>query len=395
MALVAGASCGESSESPDKGSPVPSRIEKALSYVPIEFSNERILFSDYAGAYAARVGFDESNPVSYEEITRLAGQYYEEHDRYLLEGIVVPYPFPSIGQMFFALATTPYYFTFDLGIWRPWRGPSTARTFIAVKGRFPQHLESETLPDLEYTNQNHNGVSYHRLHDDFTAPLDHKLRNFALPINRIALVGNLLLAAPATGIMADLIDVRQGRSSSLADSQPHRALALVASEGLLSGEFDTLQSVDRWFGSLTPTVTATIANERQDWDVMSPHLVSLRGLRIKEGVEEFVVALYYADNAAAAGDAKALQQRWESPTAYIPQGRLPNDARYPVSRACAPLSTKVIEEEDYSILLGACPVRPTGEGNDESGKAGLWVFLPRYLLYPDLQILKQASGDPG
>ena len=153
----------------------------------------------------------------------------------------------------------------------------------------------------------------------------------------------------------------------------------------MAGEFGTQQSIGDWLGRRTPTVIASIAESHPDWGALSNYAVYLTGYRIEKGAEEFVVALYYPNPGTAAMDAAVLKQRWESPTTLLQTYSIP----YPISRACSPLSTEVIEEPHYSILLGSCPVLPVEETNDFPGKARSWYLLPHYFLYWDPSGLAQ------
>ena len=132
------------------------------------------------------------------------------------------------------------------------------------------------------------------------------------------MIDNLMLAAPATYIITDLMDVQAGRSLSLLQSHPHRALALAGGEGLLAGEFGTQQSIgDLVRKTNTSTVIASIAESHPDWGALSNYAAYLKGYRIEKGVEEFVIALYYPNPGTAAMDAAVLKQRWESPTTLL------------------------------------------------------------------------------
>ena len=360
-------------------------MERALAKAPMAFANKRILFADYAGVYALRTSFDESNLPDLETMLQLYKQFREEEDRSLLSGLMLMQEFDAFGNVFFDRTKVSFYLSFDLGIWHDREDGNTYPTFMAVEGRFDDDFESKLISKWGYTRESHNGTMYYRLHEDFTAPLDHRFNVKALEVNRVAVIDNLMLAAPATYIITDLMDVQAGRSLSLLQSHPHRALALAGGEGLLAGEFGTQQSIGDWLGRRTPTVIASIAESHPDWGALSNYAAYLKGYRIEKGVEEFVIALYYPNPGTAAMDAAVLKQRWESPTTLLRGFRRP----YSISRACSPLSTEVIEEPHYSILLGSCPVLPQEETNDTFGKSTTWYRLPHYFLYPDLSVLAQ------
>ena len=79
-----------------------------------------------------------------------------------------------LGMCSFDRTKVPLHLSFDLGIWHDREEGNTYPTFMAIEGRFVDDFESELIPKWGYTRESHNGTIYYRLHEDFTAPLDHR-----------------------------------------------------------------------------------------------------------------------------------------------------------------------------------------------------------------------------
>ena len=110
--------------------------------------------------------------------------------------------------------------------------------------------------------------------------------------------------------------------------------------------------------------------------------MALFGYRVQDGVEETVIALHYSDPDAARKDAGELEKRWNSFHLYVEHG-------VPVTASCAPLSTRVEEAEESSVLLATCPVIRGAEETEEDETfvlgPDLWIHL--YYLGMKLEFL--------
>ncbi len=105
------------------------------------------------------------------------------------------------------------------------------------------------------------------------------------------------------------------------------------------------------------------------WGKLSPYSVALFGYRVRDDAEETVIALHYFDPDAARRDAGELEKRWNSFHLFVEYG-------VPVTDSCAPLSTRIEEAEEYSILLATCPViRGTKENETFVLGPDLWIHL--------------------
>ena len=192
---------------------------------------------------------------------------------------------------------------------------------------------------------------------------------------------NRILTAPATSIIENMIEVQKGESASLLDSPPHLALSHVVSKGMIGGIFATPERIANYAtGSFRTAVLGVCCDFDPSaldahltgpdaWGKLSPYSVALFGYRVQDDAEETVIALHYSDPDAARRDAGELEKRWNSFHLFVEFG-------VPVTDSCAPLSTRIEEAEEYSILLATCPVI-RGTEEDETFVAGpdLWVEL--------------------
>ena len=96
------------------------------------------------------------------------------------------------------------------------------------------------------------------------------------------------------------------------------------------------------------------------WGRLSPYDLGLMGYWVQGEVEEVVIVLYYPDPEAAQRDSEELEKRWRT---FHQDVTISRPVETPVARYCSPMSSRVIEQADYSVLVGACPViREDGPG---------------------------------
>jgi hypothetical protein len=283
-----------------------------------------------------------------------------------------------------------------------------------MEGTWDKEEIGAKLLELEYQQDSYMGMPYYRLHEDFSYPPQHPLRHRVLPINRIAFMNDWLLAAPATEILEDMIDLQTGEAASLHDSQRHQALAAALGDEVLAGALVTPQWVtEEWQGH------NIVAIQRVDpyiegpdkWDNLSDYSAAFIGLNEHEGADEIVMAFYYPDRETAAKDAPVLEERWQSFRFIQNVGREggsvletptltpalwdPAPDMTPVTDACAPLSTSVTQLADASVLVATCPVIRNQDDPFLARGANLWYWLysNRWLeiLAPNIQELKRIA----
>ena len=346
-----------------------SRFSEALGSVPLEFSGHVVEFADYYRSRAA-TGLEEA--VSAEALFQLDHRTRERYH----EGLRLHHHLRARTQRMIDLVGVDV-FAFNLSVWS-WQGRNSSPTFMLVQVPFDREVVAGKLQALDYKEADHSGTAYYWLDEDFAAGLlTHPL---GLPLNRIAFLDGQLATAPSTGIIEQLVDVQHGESPSLLESAPHRALVEAAGEGLLGGVFiPPGWIVENWNTVNTRSVNRLdryLAGPDQ-WGQLSPYDLALLGYRVQGDAEETVLALYYPDPAAAAGDAGELERRWDS-FHYDPRGGHRSDGELeevPATLSCSPFSAAVIEGSGYSVLIGACPVLRSEERDNAVKGPSLWSWL--------------------
>ena len=308
-------------------------------------------------------------------------------------------------------------FAFDQSVWS-WQYGNNSPTFMLVQVPFDREVVAGKLHALDYKKADHLGTAYYWLDEDFAPGL--LTRPLGLPLNRVAFLDGRLATAPSTGIIEQLIDVHHGESPSLLESAPHRALVDAAGEGLLGGVFiPPGWIVENWktgptrsLGRLDQGAGNTRSVDRVDrdtvktrpaarldrylagpdrWGQLSSYDLALMGYRVQGDSEETVLALYYPDPAAAAGDAGELEKRWNS-FYYDPTGARSESEEVPATLSCSPFSAAAVEGSSHSVLIGTCPVLRTEERDVRVKGPSLWSWLfgtwELYFLVRDLNDLK-------
>lgn len=368
--------------------PLPdTRLTNALSRVPLNFSDKPLEFHDYAASLA----HEGLNVERWEDYLSLDTS---ERDRFY-EGVAIHPELRYITRNLYDVLALDI-FAARLGIWS-WTPGLDSQTFVLLQGNFGVANITKNLLTLEYKKDDHNGIPYYWLDEDFTQDVQHApsrpLRSFGLFANRTVLLDDWLIGAPATDISNNLIDVQQQKDLSLLESEPHFQIAKAIGDGLIGGAFvtpswviDTWNTVNR-----SPESWLDKYLEGSDqWVPLSPYTLVLLGYRVSDGTEETVIAFYYPDPKSAKDDASKLESRWDS-FYYDAQGS--GEVETAVTKSCGSLVTATIELEDSSVLLGKCKVIRSTKRDLEIKGPTLWSWLyeTRKLefLVPDLRELRK------
>ena len=282
---------------PTRAGPV-SPLEQALALTPLVFADRAVEFADYSGYLELRgAGFAVSPEIWPYEGLRL-------HP--MLRNMVGNVQ----GLLGLDLLAS------DFGFWA-WEPGNNSPKFYLNRGGFEGEQVVRGLLNIEYAEMDHSGTRYYALRDDFGLSMMNPLGAMGVSLNRVAVVGDWLLAAPSTGILAGLIDLQnQGPGASLLDSGPHRALVNVIGERPVGGAFVTPQWImENWNTVNTGPVERLdkhLAGPDQ-WGRLSPYSLAFIGYRIRGDADEIALALFYPDSGAAAVDAPELERRWRRP----------------------------------------------------------------------------------
>ncbi len=345
--------------------------------MPVGYADKLLEFSDHASAALAT---GVPIPHSIEEY----GKIYDIQRSRLFEGTAGYHPRLGSALTYMEESFNYSVWEYDLAVWSEFHG-----------GREPQFMIFEGISDVDgmmrglaeqgFEETDYNGTPYCRIYEDYRYDIKrHPIRILTSKWNRVALMDNRILAAPATPVIENLIDVQKGEFASLLESPPHLALSRVVGEGMIGGIFVTPNWIaEHAAGSYRIQVrvgNASGSEIRPDaldahltgpdaWGKLSPYSVALFGYRVQDDAEETVIALHYPDLDAAKRDAGELEKRWNSFRLYV-------EHDVPVTDSCAPLSTRVEEAEEYSVLLATCPViRGTKENETFVLGPDLWIHL--------------------
>ena len=346
-----------------------SRVAAALGSVPLEFSGQVVEFADYSGSRAA-TGLEEA--VSAEVWSQLDHRTRERYH----EGLAFHPHLRSRTQRMNDLMGVDV-FAFNLSVWS-WQGNFNSPTFMLVDVPFDPEKVAGKLQALDYKKADHSGTAYYWLAEDF-APR-RLTRPLGLPLNRVAFLDGRLATAPSTGIIEQLIGVHHGQSPSLLESAPHRALVEAAGEGLLGGVFIPPGWIVENWNTVNTRSAARLDRYLEgpdQWGQLSSYDLALLGYRVQGDAEETVMALYYPNPAAAAGDAGELEKRWNS-FHYDPRGGQLSEGELeelPATLSCSPFSTVIIDGTGRSVLIGTCPVLRSAERDITVKGPSLWSWL--------------------
>ena len=283
--------------------------------------------------------------------------------------------------------------SYEQGIWS-WKPGYGSRTFMAFQGPIEGQQTTDKLEGLGFRTTSYLDATYFELDEDFNFDIKHQLRRTGLLFNRLALLGDYILAAPATGIIESLIAARQRDSQTLIASLPHSSLANAAGEGLVSGAFFSPRWIVETWNSINPRPTDRLNRYRagaEAWGTLSNYSLALLGYRAKENADEMVVALYYPAPTDAEANSQELAARWNN-YLYDPSGPLSKADYAPLNQACFPLSVHTVKYTGRSIIVGSCPI--INNEDTDSGISGLslwiWLFNTRQLefLASDIEDLK-------
>ena len=287
------------------------------------------------------------------------------------------------------------------GVWA-WEPGNASPKFFLNRGGFEGERVVRGLLAMEYREMAHSGTPFYALGDDFQRSITSPLRGAGVSLNRVAVAGDWFMAAPATGIIEELIDLQNQRlTASLLNSQPHRVLADAVGGRPVGGAFVTPEWIMKYWNTVN-----TGPVERLDdylsgpaqWGQLSPYSLAFIGYVISGEADEIVIALFYPAPGAAAADAAELERRWNS-FRYDLLGRgligAPEHDDVPLTASCAPFFTTLLETPEHSVLTGRCPViRDEDDPSVQGPGLWTWLFGTRELqfLAPDLAELRELSS---
>jgi hypothetical protein len=272
-----------------------------LAKVPYSFLQEHdIWFGDLEAAKRIQ-GIE--NADSLDALMKLTPDKRSQVSQ-ILSGIAAP----TWRNMQMAPAAGFDYFMIKRGLFTdtppPW-------AFSLSEGNFDKDLIVGKLTEAGYQKVEYVPYFYYSLNDDFSVddlsnPMTQKVLS---AMNRVALLDNALITAPATEILTGILDTMAGKEASVLDSPAGRCLASSLGD-VLSG---VLMNPER---TLNPNPPQEMPQFKfavpPDWELL--HQYEMTGIGFKtDGQERYwIVSLYYKNAEEAMADADILAKRMES-----------------------------------------------------------------------------------
>lgn len=359
-----------------------SPLEQALALVPIGFADSAVEFADYSG-------YLELRGAEHAILTEV----------WPYEGLRLhPALQSGVGDVRELLGMD--LLESDFGIWA-WEPGKESPKFFLNRGGFEGDRVVRGLLDMEYLEEVYSGNSFYALGEDFEWSIRSPLRVAGASLNRVAVVGDWFLAAPATGILEELIDLQNQRDvESLLDSEPHRVLVDAVGGRPVGGAFVAPKWVmENWNTVNTGPVERLdkYLTESDQWGQLSSYSLAFIGYVIRGEIDTIALALFYPNSEAATADAVELERRWNS-FHYNPSGRgligAPEYDDVPLTGSCAPFSTTLFQTPEHSVLVGTCPaIRDEDDPSVKGPGLWTWLFSTRELqfLAPNLAELRKLS----
>ena len=227
-----------------------------------------------------------------------------------------------------------------------------------ITGEFDEETIVNSLTDLGYRTESVGDDVYYAIRDDFdqdlslTNPATHSALGSA---NRIFVGDNLLVVAPDTPPVVQVIRSRNGEVPSLADSPAFTAIAAELSDPLTAALLTREATLDPDLGIPREQVPGS-ADRPEEWEVMHEWEAFGAGFGKTPETTALRFALYYPHRDWAKLDAETLVERIESYLAGLGGFEL-------VPQLCESWAPSVRVHGNGSTLTVTCEV-PTGEESE-------------------------------
>ena len=308
--LLSGCNASEDEETSELATsqiPVNTEFGRMLGFVPYSFLEEHdIFFNDPAKAKQLH-GFEDI--VSWETFLKIADEKSESLGMAIGElGITSITGVRSTLEWIQVFGFDSMMADRSVFVDRPPPG-----IFSIMEGDFNEDLIIDKLDELGYEETEHGSYTYHHIFGDHDINLDSKVTRLAMgSMNRVAVLDDTIITAPATDIITGLLDAMAGDVDAVIDNVACRALANSMGEVLAAGIITPDRVLNRFPGHTEmPPFNFAIP---EDWDLL--HEYDMVGLGYKDdGKERFwVISLYYTDIDAASKDTGELVKRMENYT---------------------------------------------------------------------------------
>jgi len=309
MVIVLLPGCGTSegeeiAESTASEIPVNTEFGRMLGFVPYSFLEEHDIWFNNPGKAKQLHGFEDI--TSWEAVVNIPGEERQSWADAIRE--------LNISSVTGLKSTSEWIQVFGFDSMMASRSVFVEMpppgVFSIMEGDFDEDLIIGKLQELGYEETKHGSYTYHKIFGDYNLNLDSKVTRIAMAsMNRVAVLDDTIITAPATDIITGILDAMAGDVNAVIDNAACRALADSMGEVLAAGIITPDRVLDRFPGSTNmPPFNFSIP---EDWGLL--HQYDMVGMGYKDDGEErfWVISLYYSDTEAASADAGELVKRME------------------------------------------------------------------------------------
>jgi hypothetical protein len=286
--------------------PVNTEFARMLGYIPYSFLEEHDIW--FSNPVESRKIYGITNADSYESVMKLT-QDERKQLATALNGIAPP---PNGRNMQYDLAKNVGFddWMADRSVFPsvlpPW-------TFNYYEGNFDDALIENKLTEQGYEKLSYGPYTYYSIRGDFEIDANNEMvmQGVLASLNRIAVLENGIITAPATGILTGILDAIAGNAESLMDKASCHALFASLGDvlsGVIISPARVIDPAPGHSGGL-PLFDFTVP---ADWGTL--HQYDLIGLGYKDDGQHrsWLISLYYTDPQGASGDASLLSIRMNS-----------------------------------------------------------------------------------
>jgi hypothetical protein len=183
--------------------------------------------------------------------------------------------------------------------------------FYVSEGKFDKDVIIGKLTDLGYQKIDYGSYSYYKINDDFSRgqPSNPVSEQVSAAMNRVAIIDNTIVIAPATDIMTGILDTLTGTAMPVTGDPACKALLSSLGEVLSGVLMNPERTLNLNHPQKMPPFKFTIP---PDWGIL--HQYDMTGIGFKnDGKERYwVISLYYKDAQDTAADADILASRMKN-----------------------------------------------------------------------------------
>jgi hypothetical protein len=321
-----------------------------LGFVPYSFLEEHDIWYSDPGTIKERYGLEDLN--SEEDIRQLEG---EKGPEFMKEFGALPVAQSYTSKDTLKTLTGWNWVNIDRAVFNetppPWG-------FSVVEGDFDEALIGEKLTEQGYAKSEYGSFTYYHINDDMQINMMSELGRMVLAqLNRVAVLDDTLVVAPATDIMAGVLDAMDGNAMTVIENTTCRALA------------DSLGDVLMAVVTIPARIVQIVPPENivgdvrfdfdipDDWGTLHEYEMAALGYRA-EGEKRFLeIALYYDDAGSAEADGAEIVKRMEG---YILNTFVDNMENMPFTESYLPGKPEVHKYAGGAVLTVACELISEG-----------------------------------